>query len=485
MERLRVPVRPLGLLVLPALVAVALLAGCSSKSTTLAKIGERVITVDEFLDVARQAQGQYRGAPDSAKSALLDDLVKRQLLIGEARKRGLVSAEDQARMLRQAKEQLAMRALVEQLAPSDAPVSDAEIQALYARGAKEAHVLVVFTPDRGAIEQAAGQIRDGADFGATADRFNTMGMTPRGGDLGFVAPGNLPAQLDSTIDAAALGKVTGPVGNTGDGWFLVKVLERRPRQQPPLEQVRDRLRLGLQQSKWRAALGRVQQDLLAQYHVRTEPGAAQALFQRYNAPRDTTVVGGVRMPVPAAPTPQEAARVLARYDGKPGTYTLGDAVRDLQDPGRQHPDFQVLPVIEQWLTGMVVQQVATLEVTRRHLPEEPDLERQAQGSADNALLRSAYQALVVEGGGPPSEDDVRAAYARHVADLVGPDGKPIEYAKVDAQVRQALEFEAAEMKREQRLVQVTESLRAQVKPVVYQDRLKRIPWPVPPAGTTK
>jgi parvulin-like peptidyl-prolyl isomerase len=482
MERFRVSARPLGLLVLPALLAAALLAGCSSDSTTLAKIGERVITMDEFLDVARQAQGQYRGAPDSARATLLDDLVKRQLLVGAAHKLGLVSAEDQERMRRQAMEQLAMRALVEQLAPADAPVSDAEVEALYRRGAQEARALIVFAPDEAAIRDAAAQVRGGADFGATADRFNTMGMTPRGGDLGFVAPGTLPAVLDSTIEAAALGQVHGPVGNAADGWFLVRVLERRPREQPPLEQVRDQLRMSLQQSKWRAALGRIQQDLIAQYHVRTEPGAAQVVFQRYNAPRDTTVVGAVRVAVPAPPTQEEAARVLVRYDGKPGTYTLGDAVADLQDPGRQRPDFQVMPMIEQWLTSMVVQRVATQEIARRHLAEEPALARQAQGQADNALLRAAYQALVVEASGPPTEENVRAAYTRHAAEIVDRDGKPIDYAAIDEQVRQALVFEAAEMRREQRLVAVTESLRAQAKPVVRQERLKRIPWPVPPAA---
>lgn len=482
MERLHASARPLGLLVLPALVAVALLAGCSSDSNTLAKIGDRVVTVDEFLEVARQTQGQYDGAPDSARVALLDDLVKRQLLVGEARKRGLVSAEDQERMRRQATEQLAMRALVEQLAPADAPVSDAEIEALYRRGAQEAHVLVVFAPDEAAIRDAAAQVRAGADFGATADRFNTMGLTPRGGDLGFVAPGTLPAVLDSTIAAATPGEIEGPVGNGADGWFLVRVLERRPREQPPLEQMRDQLRVGLQQSKWRAAVGRIQQDLIAQYHVRTEPGAPQAVFQRYNAPRDTTVVGGLRVPVPAPPTKEEAARVLVRYDGKPGVYTLGDAVADLQDPGRQRPDFQHMPMIEQWLTSMVVQRMATREIARRHLAEEPAIARQAQGHADNALLRAAYQALVVEASGVPTEEDIRAAYARHAAEIVDREGRPIDYAKIDEPVRQALTFEAVEMRREQRLVAVTDSLRAVVKPVVRQDRLKRIPWPVPPAA---
>jgi peptidyl-prolyl cis-trans isomerase C len=484
MERMRVPARPLGLLAVTVLIA-ALLAGCSSKSTTLAKVGDHAITVDEFLDVARQSQGQYHGSPDSAKAALLDDLVKRQLLVGEARKRGLISADEQASMLQQAKEQLAMRALIEQLAPPDAPVSDAEIQALYARTAHEAHTRIVFSTEPEVIQQAAAQLAGGADFGATADHFNTTGMTPPGGDLGFVVPGTLPATLDSTIDAAPLGKVVGPTGNASEGWFLVQVLERRPRRQPPIEQVRDQIRMSLQQGKWRTALGRVQQDLLAQYHVRTEPGAAQAIFQRYNAPRDSVKVGNVHMPVPAAPTPQEAARVLVRYDGKPGTYTLGDAVHDLQDPGRQRPDFQVTAMIEQWLKSMVLQRVATLEVARRHLAEEPALERQARGRTDNALLRAAYDALVVNANLEPGADDVRAAYVRHAKDLLGPDGQPIAFEKLNPQVLQALQFEAAEMKREQRLVTVTDSLRAVIKPVVHADRLKRIPWPVAPEGAAK
>ena len=77
------------------------------------------------------------------------------------------------------------------------PVSDAEVQALYQRRANEAHALIVFTPDRAACDQALGEIQRGADFGATADRFNTTGMTPKGGDLGFIAPGTLMPALDT------------------------------------------------------------------------------------------------------------------------------------------------------------------------------------------------------------------------------------------------------------------------------------------------
>ena len=474
------PLAPLPVVVLLA----ALLAGCSSGPPVLARVGDRVITTDDFTDVARLNPGQYPGSADSARAALLDDLVKRELLVNEALKRGLVPQEQQARMLQQAQEQLALRALVQRLAPRDVPVSDAEVEALYRKRATEVHTLVVFTPDRAACEQALAEIRAGADFGATADRFNTTGMTPHGGDLGFIAPGTLLPVLDDAIGNGEIGKALGPLESPTDGWFLVKVLERRPRRQEPLEQVREMLRQGLRQGKQRVLMNRVQHDLMAQYHVAVQPGAAQTLFARYNAPKDTVNVGSSRMAVPAAPTPEEARQVLVRFDaaeGQPGTYTVGDAVADLRDPGKVRPNWAIMPMIDQWLKNMVMSRVAMIEARRRHLTEEPALMRQARGQVENALLQAAYELLVA-----PSarivEDDVRAAYQRHAAQLVNKDGTPMEYGKLDPNIRQALQNEAVEFARERRLAALTDSLRRAVKPVLHADRLKSIPWPVPPAA---
>jgi parvulin-like peptidyl-prolyl isomerase len=470
-------------------VLAALLAGCSSGPPVLAKIGDRRITVDDFLDAASRSQEQYAGSPDSAKAALLEDLVKRELVVSAAIQRGLVSPADQARMLQQAQEQLALRALIRQLAPRDVPVSDAEVQALYQKRAIETHTLIVFTPDRAACEQAFGEIQRGADFKATADRFNTTGMVPPGGDLGFITPGTLMPVLDDALTNGVPGKVLGPIESPTDGWFLVKVVERRPRPQEPFEQAREMLRQGLQQGKQRVLLNRVQRDLATQYHVTVEAGASQALFARYNSPKDTMAVGGSPVPVPAPPTPEEARQVLVRYDGadgKPGTgtYTLGDMMLDLQDASKPRPSWSVLPMIDQWLKNAVLQRVALIEARRRRLGEEPALARQARTQMENVLLQTAYEALVLNSA-KIGDDDVQAAYLRHAAQLLGKDGVPIEYAKLDPNIQKALQNEALEFARERRLKELTDALALQLKPVVYQDRLKRIPWPVPQAEPGK
>jgi parvulin-like peptidyl-prolyl isomerase len=481
-----VPVRLLAFVSILVVLA-PLLAGCSSGPPVLAKVGDRAITVDDFIDVARRSQSQYPGVPDSAKAALLEDLVKRDLMVSEALRRDLFTKEQQAQMLQQAREQIALRDLVEQMAPADAPVSDAEVQALYRQRATEAHALIVFTPDRAACDRALEELRQGADFGATADRFNPPGMTPKGGDLRFVTAGTLLPILDEALSGGPIGKVLGPIESPADGWFLVKVIERRPRQQEPFEQVREMLRQGLQRSKQRVLVSRLQHDLMTRYHVTVEAGAVQALFARFNAPKDTVMVGTSRMPVPATPTPEETRQVLVRFDGAdggPGVYTLGDAVLDLQNPSKPPPNWAVMSMIDVWLKSGGLQRVALIEVRRRHLGEEPALARQARAQMENTLLQTAYETLVLNSA-MINGDDVQAAYQRHAAQMLDKNGVPIEYAKLDPNTQQALRNEATEFARERRLKELTDTLELRLKPVLYRERLKRIPWPVPPAEPGK
>jgi len=482
MKRTHSPARLLAALALSLLPA--LVAGCSSDSGVLARVGDRTITRQDFADVAGRNPGAYTGRPEVAKAALLDDLVKRELLVLEAVKRGLVDPAERARLAQQTREQLVLRALFGRVVPREVPVSDAEVTAFYRQRSTEAHLQIIFTVDRAGIDAALGEVRRGGDFGAVADRWNMSGMVPPHGDLGFVMAGSLAGPLDRWVVAGRVGEVIGPIESMGDGWFLLKVLERRPRAQEPLAEQRDGLREMLVQRKQRGLLITLQRELLAQYRVRLEPGAAQALFMRYNQPRDTVLVGSIRMPVPAPPTSEEARRVLVRYDGpegRPVLYTLADAIQDLQDATRMRPNFSMVPVIEQWLKTMALQRVALIEAQRRHLHEEPDVVRQVRQRVDNVLLETAYASLVINPT-TVTEDELRAEYERRAASLAE-QGKTLPpFARLEADTRQTLEAETLEQKRARRLDQLMESLRRTYRPVAFPERLARIPWPVAPAA---
>src|SRR3989442_7236590 len=63
----------------------AVLAGCSAQPRVLARVGDRTITVSEYRELAAGVADRYLLPPDTAKVLLLDDLVRRELMIVAAR----------------------------------------------------------------------------------------------------------------------------------------------------------------------------------------------------------------------------------------------------------------------------------------------------------------------------------------------------------------------------------------------------------------
>ncbi|HET7226053.1 MAG TPA: peptidylprolyl isomerase [Candidatus Eisenbacteria bacterium] len=395
-----------------AAVLAFVIAGCGTRSDVLAKVGHQTVTIADFEDAAGPIAAQMPGPPDSAKKMLLDDLVRRALLIEEADRRHLVPDSAIAADRKQIGKQLALQALLQKLAPAP-QVSQAEVHALYDAQANEVHTQIVFAKEEREIRDAKSAVDHGEDMGAVADRYNVFGLPPHG-DLGWIVAGTLPDPVDDQLATAPVGRTMGPTQSPGTGWFLVRVLGRRAHVRPTFEAQASMLEGTLRQRKQRTALQRAVDGLKQQYDVTIAPDGAQVLFQRYNTPRDSAAAFGN----PPPPTPAEGAHVLASWRDARGThgYTLGDAVHELQDPTVEKPDFSRVPQITQWLESRVLQQVAAAEAERRHLTEDPDVARKIQERLDNEKVQAMFE-LAGEGVKVDS-NDVRAAWQRHASALV-------------------------------------------------------------------
>src|SRR5262245_57749464 len=105
--------------------------GCSSGPSVLARVGAESITTADFIAAARAGEGRYRRPPNQAKSLLLEHLIRRKLMLAQARHdpAGVESlVRDQRRRV---EAQVLSQALVQQLVPRTAEVSEAEIRQLY------------------------------------------------------------------------------------------------------------------------------------------------------------------------------------------------------------------------------------------------------------------------------------------------------------------------------------------------------------------
>ncbi len=388
----------------------ALAGGCGSRSDVLAVVGPRTVTVHDFQDVARQNWQQYPGEADVARRTLLEDLVRRDLLLAAADDQGLFRDSMVVRAARRAEEAALSQALIQRMVLNAVPVSDGEVATLYGWIGTQSHLQIIFAPDRSAANAAMNDLAAGADFAAVSMHYTPAGLLPPGGDVGWLTPGTLVPPLDDELRVAPIGAIRGPLEAPGDGWFILRVLERRPAEQhPPLEVMRSQLASMLRQRKVSSQSRRMVRDLRDTYRVRIEPDGAQIMFQAARLQND---------PDPSQrrdPTPMERSRVLARYDDErsnPHTYTLGNALDDLLDRAVQPPNATSTPALQEWITSRVVSRVSLAEARRRGIDREPALRHQVEEGINNLVLDQIYSRLVTSGF-QVSEADVRAVYARH------------------------------------------------------------------------
>jgi peptidyl-prolyl cis-trans isomerase SurA len=89
----------------------------------------------------------------------------------------------------------------------------------------------ILTPEaaRARIEQLRARIEQGEDFAELARAHSEdISSAREGGDLGWIAPGQMPPDFDRAIADLAPKELSGPL-RTSAGFHLVQVLDRRTR----------------------------------------------------------------------------------------------------------------------------------------------------------------------------------------------------------------------------------------------------------------
>lgn len=76
------------------------------------------------------------------------------------------------------------------------------------------------------LQEIKRRIDKGADFAEQARLHSEDGSAAQGGDLSWISPGETVPEFEKAMDALKVGQVSGLV-QTGFGWHLIQVLERR------------------------------------------------------------------------------------------------------------------------------------------------------------------------------------------------------------------------------------------------------------------
>ncbi|MDZ4803364.1 MAG: peptidyl-prolyl cis-trans isomerase [Candidatus Eisenbacteria bacterium] len=264
---------------------VTLAAGCSRKANdpTLATVGEKTIRLSHYVSAWQGLPDQSKPdvATPEARLAFLNDLINKDVMEMEARRRQPELEETQRRRLHRFAETQLMNQLTEVEINRKIKVDDAEIRPIWNRMDREFHARHILVP----TQEQALDIRKQLDAGATfEDMAREHSKDPdnatRGGDLGWVTAGVMVQPFEEALFELEPGEISPPV-MTRFGWHLIKVDEKRTAERPEFDAVREKVYMLLLQQRSLARQEAFQKELNEKGKPQNQIEAIQLIDKKY------------------------------------------------------------------------------------------------------------------------------------------------------------------------------------------------------------
>ncbi len=255
---------------LPALTALAFAAAfiiapaAAASNAVVAKVNGFDITEAEIGFAEAEIGSELAGVPEDRRRRLLVEyLIEAHLMAEAAEKAGLTSGEDfEARL-----EYYRLRAVRDTYFEKQVrdAVPEAEAKALYDERIKTLpkqeevrarHILVESEEEAKKVRQ---ELTDGGDFTELAAKYSKDRGGQDGGDLGYFTRGQMVKPFEDAAFTLESGALSEPV-QSDFGWHIIKVEDKRDREPPAFEQVKDQITASLIQSKLQGAVQSLRED---------------------------------------------------------------------------------------------------------------------------------------------------------------------------------------------------------------------------------
>ena len=251
----------------------ALIGGACAQQSGLpinaaASVNGAIITndmVEQGIKIAL-AQGQ-KDSPDLRK-AVIEKYIEVLLLSQQAEKDGLANSEKanaQLMMIRQ--NYLADLELSSYMAKN--PITDADVQAEYNKQVSslgpqgmivEYKVSDIAVATEAEAQAALARIKKGEPFDKVAKSVSLAPNKAQGGAVGWVQPGQVSPQLASVLTTLSKGQVSPAPIQMQQGWYLVKLEDKKSSKPPAFEQAKPAIRAALTQRKQFEFLSQIAKD---------------------------------------------------------------------------------------------------------------------------------------------------------------------------------------------------------------------------------
>ena len=241
-----------GALLLGALIS---LPAAAQKASSGAVATVNGVAIPQTVANAFVAEQKAQGAPDTPelKNAVREELIRRELLVQEAKKMNLDKQSDVSAQADLARQAIYIRAFVQDFVKKH-PISDQELKAAYDKmktqmGNTEYKVRHILVEQEDEAKTIIANLKKGAKFDELAKQSKDPGSKDKGGDLGWNSTASYVKPFGDAVGSLGKGKYTETPVKTDFGYHVIMLEDSRPLTAPPFDQIKPQLAQRLQQEQ--------------------------------------------------------------------------------------------------------------------------------------------------------------------------------------------------------------------------------------------
>lgn len=268
---------------------------CAQKDEVIVKAGSSKLTKKEL-------QEDLKGLPPQAKmflaspegiNKLKEELIKREILYEEAKKKGLEKSEDFKRRVEEFKKITLINVLLEQEIKSFQQVTEKDAKDYYEKHRDEfirpteVRLSQIVVKNEDEARKVYERVNKGEDFGIVAKELSKDEKTKAlGGDMGFFKKGQLNPQIENVTFNLKKGQVSMPLNLKGDLYiFKVTDVKGTP---APFESIKQQLMEQLKIKRQQEWFSNYIEGLKKKHKVEVNEKALQEILsQSFSMPGET------------------------------------------------------------------------------------------------------------------------------------------------------------------------------------------------------
>ena len=233
------------LAVLAGLVGLVTFLPTAALAQNIAVVNGKPIPKAKADAIVDQLKRQGQQDTPELQNAVREDLIRREILMQEADKKGLAADPDVQAQLDRARQQVLIGALAQDWFKSHPP-SDADIRAQYdilvkETGGKEykaRHILVEKEADAKAI---IAKLKAGGKFEDLAKQSKDPGSAANGGDLDWAPASTYVKEFSDALTKLQKGQYTQTPVKTQFGWHVIRLDDVREAKIPSYEEAKPQI----------------------------------------------------------------------------------------------------------------------------------------------------------------------------------------------------------------------------------------------------